>query len=713
MNRLNRHLPLALCLSVMACSSDRAGPKFSAPPPPATRVATISETLHGVALAENYRWLEQDNPEVASWTEAQNQFTRRVLDNVPGRKALEDRMRPLVQIGAVTAPIIRGNRYFYARRPATQERPVVYVREGALGAERVLVAPATDNAAAHQVTWLSPSEDGKLLAYGAYRPGDNTSAIRLLDVESAKPVALEIPNVLEAVQWLPDASGFVYHHLKDARDPYSRQGMFHRLGTSPGDDQVLYRQPAKSENPRLAQGGGPSGTISRDGRWLLLSYWLDSGTNDLWIASFDEYRRSGARASRVVSVGKPGRADGTVIGDTLLLHTTKGAPRGRVVAASIANPDERNWREIVPERQEAIEGVAFGRGTLAVTYVRNASTAIEVFDLAGTSLGLLSQPTIGSANLSASEDRTEAYLNFASFNYPPTIFRVDLATPGAAPKYWSGPEVPVDPATTEVTQVWYPSKDGTKISMFLTHKKGMALTGDSPVMLSGYGAFNVSLVPMFAAPFLHWFESGGVLAVPNLRGGGEYGEAWHQAGMLGKKKNGVDDLIAAAEWLIANKYTSPARMALYGQSNGGLVAAAAMTERPELFRAAVLGGAVLDMLRYHKYTREPYWTAEYGSADKPDQFKWLLAYSPYHRLKAGTKYPAVLLTAVEGESEVLAFHARKMAAALQAASGSDSTQQPVLLRVDRVPENPSALFDLELRDLVDQRLFLMWQLGMT
>jgi prolyl oligopeptidase len=710
---MNRHVLLFVSCSVAACSSDRGAPAFSAPPPPPTRIATISETLHGVEVVENYRWLEQDNAEVAGWTEAQNQFTRRVLDNVPGRRALEERMRPLVQIGAVTAPIVRGNRYFYARRPPTQEQPVIYVRDGVLGAERVLLDPSTADASARQVTWLAPSEDGKLLAYGAYRPGDNTSSVRLLEVESLKPVPLDIANVLEAVQWLPDASGFIYHNLRDARDPDSRQGRFHRLGTPASADQTLYRQFTKAENPKLAQGGGPSGTISRDGRWLLLSYWLDSGTNDLWLSNFEEYRRQGARASRVVSVGANGRADGTVIGDTLLLHTTKGAPRGRVVAANIAAPDQAHWREIVPERQETIEGVAFGRGTVAVTYIRNASTAIEVFDFSGKALGTLSQPTIGSANLSASEDRTEAYLTFASFNYPPTIFRVDLATPGAAPKYWSGPEVPVDPATTEVTQVWYPSKDGTKISMFLTHKKGMVFKNDAPVLLSGYGAFSVSLVPMFAAPFLQWFDAGGVLAVPNLRGGGEYGEAWHRAGMLGKKKNGVDDLLAAAEWLIANKYTSNRRLALYGQSNGGLVAAAAMTERPDLFRAAVLGGPVLDMLRYHKYAREPYWAAEYGSADKPEQFKWLLAYSPYHRLKAGTKYPAVLLTAVDGESEVLALHARKMTAALQASSGSDATQQPVLLRVDPVPENPSALFDLELRDLVDQRLFLMWQLGMA
>ena len=397
------------------------------------------------------------------------------LQYFAGMGATLQQSGPIYAEMAVTAPIIRGNRYFYARRPPAQDRPVVYVREGALGAERVLVDPAVAGVAAGQVTWLSPSEDGKLLAYGAFRPADNASALLLLDVESASPLPLEIAGVQEAAQWLPDGTGFIYHSLKDPRDPYSRQGLFHRMGTPPSADQVLYRQVAPAENARLAPGGGPSGTLSRDGRWLLLSYHLDAGTNDIWLSRFDEYRQKGARAARVVSVGASGRAEGTVIGDTLLLHTTKGAARGRVVAANVAAPEQARWREIVPERQEAIEGVSFGRGVVAVSYVRNAATVIEVFDFNGKALGTLNQPTIGSASLTASEDRTEAYLNFASFNYPPTIFRVDLATPGAAPKYWSGPDVPVDPASMEVTQVWYPSKDGTKISMFLTRKKGQAL----------------------------------------------------------------------------------------------------------------------------------------------------------------------------------------------------------------------------------------------
>jgi prolyl oligopeptidase len=704
---------LAICLVVgVACSREPAAPAASAPLPD-TRPVLVTETLHGVEIADRYRWLEEDTPDVAAWTDAQNRYTSAVLGGLAGRKALEDRLRPLVQVGSVTAPVMRANRYFYARRAAGQEEPAVFVREGALGGERMLIDPTKLQAAGRgPAIWFLPSASGKLLAYGTDQNGEGLAVLRLLDVETGTPLADEIPNVLEGVQWMPDDSGFVYDNLAEAGDSSSRQGRFHRVGAAPASDAILYRHPTKVEHPRMAQTGGPAGTLSRDGRWLVLSYWLDAESNDVWLARFDEYRRIGARAAKPVSIGLAGRAHGTVIGDTLFLYTTKGAPKGRIVAAATARPDVKHWREIVAERPEAIESVAFGRGVIAVTYVARASTAIELFDFSGGRRGTLTLPGLGTASLGASEDRTEAYLTFASFNHPPTVYRVDLADPAAAPKYWSGPVIAADPASIDVRQVSYPSKDGTPITMFLAHRKGLAPDGSTPTLLSGYGAFNVSMVPMFAAPFLQWFEAGGMLAIANLRGGGEYGDAWHQSGMLDRKQNSVADFIAAAEWLIANRHTNPQKLAIMGQSNGGLAAGAALVERPDLFRAALLERPLLDMLRYHKFAREPYWAAEYGTADSPEQFKWLLAYSPYQRVKPGTSYPAVLLTAVEGDAEVHALHARKMAAALQAATASDRSRQPVLLRVDRPPQDPAALFELELRDLVDQRIFLMWQLGM-
>jgi prolyl oligopeptidase len=706
-----------LVLSVIfpACSRDKDVPRARAVAP-ATRIATVTDTLHGVRITDDYRWLEEDSAEVTTWTDAQNAYTRAVLDSLPGRKAVEDRLRVLLQVGSVTAPIMRGNRYFFARRAATQDQPVIFARDGALGADVPLVDPNRFDASGRTaVAWFSPSEDGKLLAYGTFQAGDRVTTLRMMDVESGRPLSLEIPNTLQGVQWLPDGSGFVYQNLKDPQDPFTRQGLFHRMGTDPASDALLYRQFTKTESPRLAQTGGPSGTLSRDGRWLVLSYWIDASSNDLWLADFADFRRRGRFAARTVSVGVPGHAFGTVIGDTLFLHTTKGAPRGRVLAVNTARPEQAHWREIVAERPDAvIQAVAFGRGTIAITYLRNASSAIDLFDFSGKPLGTLTQPGIGSATLTAGEDRSEGYLTFSSFNYPPTVFRIDLAAPSAPPRYWGGPDVPIDPSSVVVEQVWYPSKDGTKVSMFVVSRKGVPPSPDRATLLTGYGALGINVVPEFAAPFFQWFEAGGALAVANLRGGGEYGDSWHQAGMLNRKQNSIDDFIAAAEWLIANKYTGAHKLAAYGSSHGGLVVGAAIVQRPELFRAAVLQTPLLDMLRYHNFVRDPYWAAEYGSPDVLEHFKWLQGYSPYQRVTPGTKYPAFLITAQQEEAEVHPSHARKMVAMLRAATAADKFKQPVLLRIDRRPgEDRASLLSLELSDVVDQRMFVMWQLGVV
>lgn len=713
---------LSLCLAAAACSREGRVSKTSALPP-ATRVAPVTETLHGVEIVDRYRWLEGDNtdpnnpgtmtPDVGAWTDLQNRYTRSVLDNLPGRKTLEERLTPLMDVGSVTAPIIRGNRYFYWNREVTQAQPVLYWREGSLGADRVALDPAALDASGRTtVGWFSPSEDGKLLAYGSYRAADPGSTLHLVDVERAKPLALEIRNSPQGPQWLPDGSGFVYQNLKDASDPYSRQVMFHRVGTQPAGDAVLFRQFTSAENPTLASTGGPFATLSRDGRWLVIGYHVNAGSNDLWLADFGAFRRTGRLAPKLVTLGVEGMASGSVAGGTLFLHTTKGAPKGRVVAVSVSDPRQARWRDVVPERPDAvIEAVSLGRDTIAVTYLKDASNVIQVFDVSGRPLGTINQPGIGAASITTGEDRTEAYLTFTSFHCPATIFRVDLAKPAAPPARWKAPYVPVDPSIAEVEQVWYASKDGTKISMFLVHRKGLARTGNAPTLLTGYGAFKVRMMPAFSATLLQWFDAGGLFAVPNLRGGGEYGDAWHQAGRLDKKQNAVDDLTAAAEWLIANKYTNPRKLAIHGGSNGGLLAGAALTERPELFRAALVIDPILDMLRYQKFVRQPYWVHEYGSPDHPDQFKWLAAYSPYHHVTRGTAYPAVLLTAAEDAAGVHALHARKMAAELQAATASDPAEQPILLSIDR-DADPTALLNLQLRGIVDQRIFIMWQLGM-
>jgi prolyl oligopeptidase len=692
--------------------------------PPETRSEPVTDLLHGHSIVDAYRWLEGDNepvslgrvtPEVAEWTDAQNAYTRRVLDSLPGRSALEQRLRPLMEVGSVWAPAVRADRYFYARREGSQNQPVIYVRKGYRGADHVLLDPAKiDGTGLTTITWTSPSRDGRLLAYGTYRAGDENATLHLLDVDTRRELPVEIVNKVEAPQWLPDGSGFLYRNLGDAGNPYSARVLFHRLGTNPVSDEVLFRQFTPEEDPKLATTWGPSFSLSHDGRWVLFGYWTDTRSNDLWVASLDEYRRTGSLAKHAVSVGTEGTAAGTVIGGQLYLHTTKGAPRGRVVGASVDMPGEAHWCDVVPERPDAvIDGVAFARGRMVVTWLRNASSVVEVFDMSGRSEGLVRLPGIGSATVDVEEDSTEAYLTFTSFNHPASIFRIDLSVPQAEPELWERPAVPVDPSLVDVDQIWCPSKDGTPISMFLVHRKGLVRSGDAPTILWGYGGFNISCTPAFSPTLFPWFEDGGVYALPNLRGGGEYGDGWHEAGTLGRKQNTFDDFASAAEWLIANRYTSPARLSIAGGSNGGLLTGALVTQRPDLFRSAIVAVPLLDMLRYQYFLMARYWVPEYGTSEDAAQFEWLAAYSPYHHVRPGTPYPAVFLTAGEHDTRVHALHARKMAAALQAATTSDPSIRPVLLWVDRESGHGQGKpLSLRLRDVVDQRIFTMWQLGM-
>ena len=718
-------LTLLVCVGFgMAACSGRNIARTSARPP-ATRIEPVTDVLHGVAITDNYRWLEGDNakaddqgqvtPAVSTWTDAQNQYTRDVLDHLPGRKALEDRLGPLMEVDVISAPAVRHDRFFFSKREGKQNQPVIYWRTGLKGVDKVLIDPASlDSSGLTTVEWFSPSNDGTRLAYGTYRAGDENTTLHVLDVDSGQKLPLEIPDKTQAAQWLPDDSGFVYQNLKNAKDPYTGQVLFHRMGTERSKDVLLFRQFTKAENATLATTWGPQGSLSHDGHWLLLGYWVDTKSNDLWLVNFDDVRKTGKVTRNVVTVGKEGVASGTVIDNVLYVQTTKGAPKGRVVAAPAATPDEAHWHDLVPERTDAvIEGVSFAKGLIVVTYLKNAANVVEVFDHTGRSLGPVTQPGIGSAGVATEEDRSDGFLTFTSFNYPTSIFHVDLTKPSAPGDLWAQPPVPVDPATVQVEQVWYPSKDGTKVSMFLVHKKGMAKNGRTPTLLYGYGGFNINMTPAFSAPRFQWFDAGGIYAVPNLRGGGEYGDAWHAGGMLEHKQNTFDDFIAAAEWLIGNNYTDAPHLAIYGGSNGGLLTGTLVTQRPDLFRAAVVAVPLLDMLRYQDFLMARYWVPEYGTAENAEQFKYLSAYSPYQHVKPGTKYPAVFLTAGEHDTRVHASHARKMAAALQAATTSDPAEEPVLLWVDReAGHGQGKPLNLQLRDVVDQRLFMMWQLGM-
>ncbi len=695
-------------------------PVVAAPPaaPPPTEARPVTDVLHGESIVDPYRWLEGDakgavTPEVTAWTDAQLAYTRQVLDNLPGRKGVEARLRELMEVGTISAPRMRGNRYFYGKREGNENQARVFVREGLAGEPRLLLDPNTlDAKGLVTISWTSPDPAGKLLAFGMYRAGDENSTLYVLDVDSGRWLADEIPGKVGSVDWLPDSSGFFYRNLESVKDPYSGLVMFHRLGSHPRQDVRLFRQYTKEENAKLATTYGPGFSASEDGRWGFLGYATGTSTNDLWAVDLDRWKRTGEFVKTDVIVGSESTSRGTSLGDTLFLHTTDGAKNGRVVAVDLNAPARAGWKVLVPERKDVtIRGISLARGILVVNLLKDAATRIELYALDGKPLGELPLPGIGSASLSTAQDRTEAFLTYTSFNEPSGVYRVDLATKKV--ELWERPKVPVDPSIVEVKQVFVTSKDGTKVPMFVVHRKGLKLDGSNPTLLYAYGGFNVSQTPSFSATLFPWFEAGGVYALAGLRGGGEYGDAWHEAGMLGKKQNVYDDFIAAAEWLVAQKYTKPELLAVSGGSNGGLLTGAVLTQRPELFGAVISAVPLLDMLRYQSFLMARYWIPEYGSAEDAEQFRFLRAYSPYHHVKKGTKYPAVLLTAGENDSRVHPLHARKMAALLQASTASDPAEKPVLLWVDRdAGHGQGKPLALRVRDVADQRMFLMWQLGM-
>ncbi len=703
--------------------------------PPATERRPVTDVYHGVEIVDEFQWLEGDNSdpanmgrmtaEVAAWTDAQNAYTRSVLDRLPGRKALEARISELLEVPAIGTPSVFGNRYFYSRREGTQNQSLHYVRDGLDGTERVLLDPnRIDPSGLTTISWTSPNRDGSMMAFGMYRAGDENSTLYLMDVTTGVWLAEEIPGKVSLTAWDPDGRGFVYRALESLDDPYSGIYRHHVIGTHHTQDRVLFRQrdieffyggsgydAARLE--RLKTTWGPSASVSDDGRWIVVGYWTGTSSMDLWAADLGAWRRGGELKLVEMIRGQSGRVGAIHFsGDRAYLQTSFGAPNGRVVEVDLHRPAFEHWKDVVPEHGSLVlNGASFARGIIAANYLDKASTRIALFGFDGSRRGDLELPGIGTASLSTADDRTEAFLAFSSFNTPRSIYRVNLAN--GERSLWARPDVPVDPSQIEVKQVWYSSKDGTPVSMFIVHRKGLRLDGKNPTILYGYGGFNISQTPGFNSTMYPWFERGGVYAVPNLRGGGEYGKAWHQAGMLDQKQNVFDDFIAAAEYLIREGYTNPRQLGITGGSNGGLLTGAALVQRPDLFAAAISAVPLLDMLRYERFLMARYWVPEYGTATDPEQFGFIRAYSPFHQVRPGVKYPAVLLTAGENDARTHPLHARKMGAALQASTASDPEKHPVLVWVDRDSGHGGGKpRHIQIRDIADQRLFMMWQLGM-
>lgn len=651
----------------------------SADPHPATERQDIVETLHGVAVADPYRWLEDaSKPAVQSWMTAQNDFARRRLDALPGRAALETRLAELSYVETVSTPYRRGERYFYSRRHADKEKAVIYWREGD-GPEKVLLDPNAMSEGGRNVSigrW-APDHDGIRVAYGLKENNADEATLYVMEVASG---AVSEVDVIEGAKyaspsWTPDGRGFYYTWLPTdpaipvAERPGHATVRFHALGSDPAKDPIIH--PALGDPTRFI-----SPSLTRDGRWLFIYKWHGWSSVDI---VFREVQADPA-AGEFASFFDSEHSQAYVIGwqGHFYIATNDGAPRWRVFKTAVDRPAREHWVEIVPELPDAVvDGVQIIGGKLVLRLLREAASALELRDLDGEKIRDIDLPGIGSTGgLAGEPDHAEAFYAFEGFTTPTQIYRTDVDS--GETTLWAEVELPVDASKFVAERRWYTSKDGTKISMFVLRRAD--LKGPLPLVLYGYGGFQVSLTPSFNSSLVPWLEAGGAYAVAHLRGGGEYGEAWHRDGMLDKKQNVFDDFIAAAEYLIAEGDTTADRLAIYGGSNGGLLVGAAMTQRPDLFGAVVCGVPLLDMVRYHRFGSGQTWTAEYGSAEDPKQFATLYAYSPYHKVTGPQAWPATLFLSADNDDRVDPLHARKMAAALQHSQTADDA---ILLRIEQ------------------------------
>ena len=672
---------------------------------PPTPVSTTADTLHGETIADPYRWLEDgDSAATREWTDRQNALTQSYLAAAPGRERIRARLGELLAIGALGVPKPVRGRYFYQRRDGRQNQPVLYLRVGAGGEDQVVLDPNTfDEAGTIALDWYFPSEDGKLLAYGVSEGGSEQSVLHVLDVDRKILLPDRIPGTRAAdLAWLPEGTGFYYTRypgpglVPEGEEHYHRSIYFHALGDDPAADPLVFKPEQKEHWPGVG--------LSPDGRWLTISVARTFDQTDLYLVD-----RQGSGEPLAVAKDLPASFEGEVAHGRLFMRTNLDAPTYRVFVVDPRRTRREEWREIVPARPEAVlEGVTITATALALSYLERASSRLRLTDLEGRFAGEVDLPTLGSLFGTGAEwDGTELFYGFSSYTVPPSVYRIDLARKETA--LWRQVEAGIDPGGYEVEQVEVRSRDGTPVTMFLVRRTGLERNGDNPVYLTGYGGFNISMTPAFSRSLLLWLEHGGVVAIPNIRGGGEYGEEWHQQGMLARKQNSFDDFIAAAEWLIGRGWTRPARLAAAGGSNGGLLMGAVLTQRPELFRAVVVQVPLLDMLRYHRFLIARLWIPEYGSADDPEQFRWLRAYSPYHHVRDGERYPAVLIATAESDTRVDPLHARKMAARLQAATGSD---RPVLLRLEsRAGHGAGKPLAKVLDELTDTWTFVFSELG--
>jgi prolyl oligopeptidase len=691
--------------SLTSAASDQAAP--SRPAYPKARKADVVETYHGVKVADPYRWLEEpDSPETVAWVDAQNRLTRSLLDR-PQRASIRSRLLELYDYPRVSAPERQGKRLFYSRNTGLQNQSVVFVKED--GRERVLIDPnALSEDGTVALGSFEATQDGALAGYTLSRSGSDRQEILVRDVATGK----DLPDHLlwakfTAVTWTPDNKGFYYTRFPEpgtvprGDENYFGKVYYHRLGDPQKSDALVFERPDAKEVHPAAQ-------ITLDGRWLVLTTF--KGSSDK--SEVHVLDRTAKDARPVLLPFTKGFEDAwSFVGETggrFFFITDEGAPLYKLAAVDYGKGSVEPV-VVLPEDKDKLSAAILVNGKLVVVRMHDASDRLLIHSTDGRRLSEVKLPALGSlTELNGEADDEEFHIGFTSFTFPTTPYRYDFASGRLEAVEKAAARV--DPEAYEVRQVWYPSKDGTRVPMFLVHKKGLARDGRRPTILYGYGGFNISMTPAYSPTRFVWLERGGILAVANLRGGGEFGEEWHQAGMLEKKQTVFDDFIAAAEFLVKEGYTRPDRLAVQGGSNGGLLVGAVLTQRPELFGAALCQVPVADMLRYHLFTVGRFWISEYGSADDPAQFKFLYAYSPLHQVKDGVAYPATLVTTADTDDRVAPGMAKKFAARLQeATAGTD----PILIRVEtKAGHGAGKPVTKQIDDAADIYTFLMWQLGM-
>ena len=677
--------------------------------PPVTPREEAVDLWHGERVIDPYRWLEDTaSARTRAWTDAQNARTRAVLDELPQRRYFAQRLRELLAVGLLDTPRPVNGRIFHTRRGGTQRQSILYFRDGVAGADRALVDPnVLDAAGLVTIDWYYPSHDAKYVAYGLSRGGDEMSTLHVIEVATGHPLPDRIPHTQRStVAWAGEGFYYAAHPAPGTVAPgdehYHRRVRFHRLGDDPARDETVFGEGRPKEDIVWAR-------TSPNGRWVLFHAFKGWTSSDVYLLD----RTAPERGLRIVVEGEQGISEGLPRDDAIWVRTNLDAPNYRVVRAELDAPERSRWKTVVPESEHALEAFHVTRDHVAAVTLERATSRVALWHKDGRRDRAIPLPGLGMVEFVSGDHAGDLVgFTYQSFTVPAIAFAADARTGAVRELVRLPAPAGLDPEAVVVEQTTYASKDGTEITMFLVHRPDVRPNGAVPTVLNGYGGFNISRTPQYIAGAAAWVEAGGLFALPNLRGGGEYGERWHRAGMLERKQNVFDDFHAAAEVLIARGWTTPEHIGVTGGSNGGLLTGAALTQRPDLFGAVYCAVPLLDMLRYQNFLIARFWIAEYGTAEDAEQYRWLREYSPYHHVREGIRYPAVLFTTAEGDSRVDPMHARKMAALLQAQSAEDP-DATVLLRVDRdAGHGIGKPLDKQVDDLADQYSFLAWRLGL-